>query len=90
MQDVVPDIVIVGKPMANGHPMGAVITTSEIAASFSKDVGFFRSFDGNSVSCAIGLSFLEVIEEPNPPADGIKVALIEHNGAPIELIEFKK
>ncbi|MEO8712873.1 MAG: aminotransferase class III-fold pyridoxal phosphate-dependent enzyme [Parafilimonas sp.] len=62
-QNVVPDIVIIGKPMANGHPMGAVITTNEIAESFSKGVEFFSSFGGNPVSCAIGLSVLEVIEE---------------------------
>ncbi|MEO9805175.1 MAG: aminotransferase class III-fold pyridoxal phosphate-dependent enzyme [Reichenbachiella sp.] len=62
-QEVVPDMVIVGKPMANGHPMGAVICTNEIAESFSKGVEFFSSFGGNPVSCAIGLSVLEVIEE---------------------------
>jgi len=56
-------MVIIGKPMANGHPMGAVITTSEIAESFSKGVEFFSSFGGNPVSCAIGLSVLEIIEE---------------------------
>ncbi len=65
MQEVVPDVVIVGKPMANGHPMGAVITTSEIAESFSEGVEFFSSFGGNPVSCAIGLSVLKVIEEEN-------------------------
>ena len=64
-QEIVPDIVIVGKPMANGHPMGAVITTTEIAESFSKGIEFFSSFGGNPVSCAIGLSVLEVIEEEN-------------------------
>ena len=63
MQGVVPDMVILGKPMANGHPMGAVVTTSEIAESFGKGVEFFSSFGGNPVSCAIGLSVLEVIEE---------------------------
>ncbi len=63
MHEVVPDIVIIGKPMGNGHPMGAVITTSEIAASFEKGVEFFSSFGGNPVSCAIGLSVLNVIEE---------------------------
>lgn len=62
-QDVVPDMVIIGKPMANGHPMGAVICTDEIAESFSKGVEFFSSFGGNPVSCAIGLSVLEVMEE---------------------------
>ncbi len=62
-QDVIPDMVIIGKPMANGHPMGAVICTDEIAESFSKGVEFFSSFGGNPVSCAIASSVLEVIEE---------------------------
>jgi ethanolamine-phosphate phospho-lyase len=61
--DVVPDIVVLGKPMGNGHPMGAVVTTEEIAASFEKGVEFFSSFGGNPVSCAIGLAVLEVLEE---------------------------
>ena len=61
--NIVPDIVIIGKPMANGHPMGAVICTNEIAESFSKGVEFFSSFGGNPVSCAIATSVLEVIEE---------------------------
>ena len=65
MHNVVPDIVIIGKPMANGHPIGAVVTTSEIAESFSKGVEFFTSFGGNPVSCAIGMSVLDVIEEEN-------------------------
>jgi len=62
-QGVVPDIVIIGKPMANGHPMGAVICTNEIAESFSKGVEFFSSFGGNPVSCAIATSVLDIIEE---------------------------
>ncbi|WP_109300795.1 aminotransferase class III-fold pyridoxal phosphate-dependent enzyme [Aquimarina sp. AU474] len=61
-QEVIPDIVIVGKPMANGHPMGAVICTDEIAESFGKGVEFFSSFGGNPVSCAIALSVIETID----------------------------
>lgn len=61
--EVVLDIIIIGKPMGNGHPMGAVITTQEIVDSFSKGVEFFSSFGGNPVSCAIGLAVLNVIEE---------------------------
>ena len=64
-QDVVPDMVILGKPMANGHPMGAVVCTSEIASSFEKGVEFFSSFGGNPVSCAIALAVLEVIDDEN-------------------------
>ena len=62
-QEVVPDMVVLGKPMGNGHPMAAVVTTSEIAASFAKGVEFFSSFGGNPVSCAIGMAVLDVIEE---------------------------
>lgn len=61
--DVVPDIVILGKPMGNGHPIGAVVTTNEISKSFESGVEFFSSFGGNPVSCAIGMSVLKVIEE---------------------------
>ena len=63
MHDVVSDIVVLGKPMGNGHPLGAVVTTEEIAGSFEKGVEFFSSFGGNPVSCAIGLAVLEVLEE---------------------------
>ncbi|WP_350291865.1 aminotransferase class III-fold pyridoxal phosphate-dependent enzyme [uncultured Croceitalea sp.] len=63
MHGVVPDIVVLGKPMGNGHPIGAVVVTNEIAASFEKGVEFFSSFGGNPVSCAIGMAVLEVIEE---------------------------
>ena len=63
LQDVVPDIVILGKPMGNGHPIGAVVTRKEIATSFETGPEFFSSFGGNPVSCAIGKAVLEVIRE---------------------------
>ncbi len=62
-QQVIPDIVVLGKPMGNGHPMGAVVTTSAIAGSFAQGVEFFSSFGGNPVSCATGLAVLDVIEK---------------------------
>ncbi|HJZ12060.1 MAG TPA: aminotransferase class III-fold pyridoxal phosphate-dependent enzyme, partial [Acidobacteriota bacterium] len=62
-QDVIPDIVTLGKPIGNGHPLGAVITTREIADSFAKGMEFFSTFGGNPVSCAIGLAVLDVIAE---------------------------
>jgi len=61
--EVIPDIVILGKPMGNGHPMGAVICTDEIADAFNNGMEFFSSFGGNPVSCAIGQAVLDVIEE---------------------------
>jgi 4-aminobutyrate aminotransferase-like enzyme len=62
-QGVVPDIVTLGKPIGNGHPMGAVITTPEIAASFANGMEYFNTFGGNPVSCAAGLAVLDVIRE---------------------------
>jgi len=62
-QSVVPDIVVLGKPIGNGHPIGAVVTTPEIAASFDNGMEFFSTFGGNTVSCAIGLAVLDVVEE---------------------------
>jgi 4-aminobutyrate aminotransferase-like enzyme/Ser/Thr protein kinase RdoA (MazF antagonist) len=62
-QGVVPDIVTLGKPIGNGHPLGAVITTPEIAASFANGMEYFNTFGGNPVSCAVGLAVLDVIRE---------------------------
>jgi 4-aminobutyrate aminotransferase-like enzyme len=60
---VVPDIVVLGKPIGNGHPIGAVVTTSEIAASFDNGMEFFSTFGGNTVSSAIGLAVLDEVRE---------------------------
>jgi 4-aminobutyrate aminotransferase-like enzyme len=62
-QGVVPDIVTMGKPIGNGHPMGAVVTTPEIARSFETGMEWFTTTGGNPVSCAVGLVVLDVIEE---------------------------
>ncbi|GLQ98094.1 aminotransferase class III-fold pyridoxal phosphate-dependent enzyme [Dyella mobilis] len=62
-QDVVPDIVTLGKPIGNGHPIGAVVTTPDIAASFITGMEYFNTFGGNPVSCAIALAVLDVIAE---------------------------
>jgi 4-aminobutyrate aminotransferase-like enzyme/Ser/Thr protein kinase RdoA (MazF antagonist) len=62
-QGVVPDIVTMGKPIGNGHPMGAVVTTREIADSFANGMEYFNTFGGNPVSCAVGLAVLDVIRD---------------------------
>ncbi len=61
-QGVIPDIVTLGKPLGNGHPLAAVITTPEIAASFDNGMEYFNTFGGNPVSCAVGMAVLDVIE----------------------------
>jgi len=72
-QGVVPDIVVMGKPMGNGHPMGAVVTTPEIAASFDNGMEYFSTFGGNPVSCAIGLAVLDVLEDEKLQANALRV-----------------
>jgi len=61
--EVVPDIVTLGKPMGNGHPISAVITTREIADSFNHDYGYFNTFGGNPVACAAGLAVIQYIQD---------------------------
>ena len=70
---VVPDIVVLGKPIGNGHPIGAVITTQAIANSFANGMEFFSTFGGNNVSCAIGLKVLEVVQEERLQAHALAV-----------------
>ncbi|NKB61727.1 MAG: aminotransferase class III-fold pyridoxal phosphate-dependent enzyme [Gammaproteobacteria bacterium] len=62
-QGVVPDIVTLGKPMGNGHPLAGVVTTREIAEAFNNGMEYFNTFGGNPVSCAIGSAVIDVIEE---------------------------
>ncbi|MBA7556642.1 [LysW]-aminoadipate semialdehyde transaminase [subsurface metagenome] len=63
MHNVTPDIVVLGKPMGNGHPLAAVVTTEDICSSFENRMEFFSSFGGNPVSCSIGQAVLQVIED---------------------------
>ena len=62
-QGVVPDIVTLGKPIGNGHPMAAVITTREIADAFANGMEYMSTFGGNPVSCAVGLAVLRELDE---------------------------
>ena len=73
MQAVVPDIVVLGKPMGNGFPLAGVVTTPEIAASFDNGMEFFSTYGGNPVACAAGLAVLDVLEEERLPANASRV-----------------
>lgn len=70
-QGVVPDIVTLGKPIGNGHPLGAVVTTPEIAASFDNGMEYFNTFGGNPVSCSVGLAVLDVIRDEGLQANAL-------------------
>ena len=60
---VVPDIVTAGKPLGDGHPLSAVVTTRDIATAFAERYHYFNTFGGNPVSAAVGLAVLDVIED---------------------------
>ncbi len=62
-QDIVPDIVTLGKSIGNGHPLSVVVTNDEISDEFNNGMEYFNSFGGNPVSCAVGHAVLKVIEE---------------------------
>jgi 4-aminobutyrate aminotransferase-like enzyme/Ser/Thr protein kinase RdoA (MazF antagonist) len=80
-QGVVPDIVVMGKPIGNGHPLGAVVTSRAIARSFSETgMEFFSTFGGNPVSCAVGLAVLDVIRDEGLQAHALEVGRVLLDG----------
>ena len=68
-QDVVPDIVVLGKPLGNGHPLGALVTTRAIADSFANGPEFFSTFGGSTLSCRIGKEVLDIVDDENLQAN---------------------
>ena len=62
-QHVVPDIVVLGKPIGNGYPIGAVVTTNAIADAFDNGMEFFSTFGGSTVACAVGVAVLDVVQK---------------------------
>ncbi|WP_264564655.1 aminotransferase class III-fold pyridoxal phosphate-dependent enzyme [Flavobacterium sp. N3904] len=62
-EEVLPDIVTLGKPMGNGHPVSAVITTRKIADAYKEKYTYFNTFAGNPVSCQIANTVLDVIKD---------------------------
>jgi 4-aminobutyrate aminotransferase-like enzyme/Ser/Thr protein kinase RdoA (MazF antagonist) len=62
-QGALPDVVVLGKPIGNGHPIGAVVTTREIARSFDNGIEFFSTFGGSTLSCRIGKEVLAIVDD---------------------------
>ena len=73
MQSVVPDIVVLGKPIGNAFPLAAVVTTPEVVAAFNNGLEFFSTFGGNPVACAAGLAVLDVLRDERLPENAFKV-----------------
>jgi 4-aminobutyrate aminotransferase-like enzyme len=72
-QQVVPDIVSIAKSTGNGYPLGAVITSRAIAEAFSSQGYFFSSTGGSPLSCAIGLTVLDVLRDEDLQGNAARV-----------------
>ena len=75
-----PEIVTMGKPMANGHPVASVVTSAEIIKSFRQSYGYFNTFGGNPVSCAAAEATLDVIEQDKLIDNALSVGTYSLNG----------
>ena len=64
---VVPDMVSMGKPMGNGHPVAALVLQTPLMEAFGKRCRYFNTFGGNSVSAAVALAVLDELERMNAP-----------------------
>lgn len=73
LHEVIPDIVTIGKPLGNGHPLAAVACTKEVAEKFANGMEFFNTFGGNPVSCAIGSEVIKVVKRQKLQAQALKV-----------------
>jgi 4-aminobutyrate aminotransferase-like enzyme len=80
VDDFVPDIVTVGKPMGNGHPIAATIVRSDLVDEFATHSNYFNTFGGNPVSCAAGLAVLDVIEQEDLQNNALTVGQYLTNG----------
>jgi 4-aminobutyrate aminotransferase-like enzyme/Ser/Thr protein kinase RdoA (MazF antagonist) len=70
---VTPDVVTLGKPMGNGHPIAALVTRSDLVDRFAEQTTFFSTFGGNPVACAAGLAVLDVIQDEGLVANAAAV-----------------
>lgn len=73
LHDVVPDIVTIGKPLGNGHPLAAVVCTQEVAEKFANGMEYFNTFGGNPVSCAIGTAVLQTVKREKLQENALNV-----------------
>ncbi|MGB5553639.1 MAG: aminotransferase class III-fold pyridoxal phosphate-dependent enzyme [Flavobacteriaceae bacterium] len=73
LHDVVPDIVTIGKPLGNGHPLAAVACTQEVADKFANGMEYFNTFGGNPVSCAVGTAVLQTVKREKLQENALKV-----------------
>jgi 4-aminobutyrate aminotransferase-like enzyme/Ser/Thr protein kinase RdoA (MazF antagonist) len=85
---VIPDIVTMGKPIGNGHPLAAVVTTTEIADAFNNGMEYFNTFGGNPVSCTTGLEVLKVIKDEKLQENAFTVGQYLKKGLTDQLSQY--
>ncbi len=73
LHGVLPDIVTIGKPLGNGHPVAAVVCTPKVAEKFVNGMEYFNTFGGNPVSCAVGTTVLQLIKKEQLQENARKV-----------------
>lgn len=73
LHDVIPDIVTIGKPLGNGHPVAAVVCTQKVANAFANGMEYFNTFGGNPVSCVIALEVLKEIRAKKLQENALRV-----------------
>ena len=73
LHNVIPDIITIGKPLGNGHPVAAVVCTQEIADTFANGMEYFNTFGGNPVSCAIATEVLRTVKRDKLQENALEV-----------------
>ncbi|MBT8274277.1 MAG: aminotransferase class III-fold pyridoxal phosphate-dependent enzyme, partial [Bacteroidia bacterium] len=73
LHNVIPDIVTIGKPLGNGHPVAAVACTQEVAERFANGMEYFNTFGGNPVSCSIATEVLAVVKRERLQENALRV-----------------
>lgn len=79
LHDVVPDIVTIGKPLGNGHPIAAVACTQDVAEKFANGMEYFNTFGGNPVSCAIGAEVIRTVKREKLQENALNVGMFLKN-----------
>ena len=86
--DFVPDIVTMGKPMGNGHPIAATVIQRPLVEKFSNKTGYFNTFGGNPVSCAAAMAVMDVIEMEDLQKNALEVGAFLKEGIKSIALKF--
>lgn len=73
---LVPDLVTMGKPMGNGHPVAGVVARAEVLAAFGRQCRYFNTFGGNPVAMAAAAAVLDVIDHDGLQARAARVGAV--------------